>query len=140
MKQPRGINEWLADIVKSGEKLARHIEGYTLETFLKDEKTQDAAAKCVEEVGGAAYEILKLNSDFDSLHSDLRFSDAYGSRNRLSHGYYSIDYRLLWNTASKAIPLTVKAASEILAQRQAEENKDENDGGDGSGGGISGGP
>jgi uncharacterized protein with HEPN domain len=137
LKKLRGVEEWLADIVRCGEKLARHIDGWTLETFLNDEKTQDAVAKCAEEIGGAAGAILKLEPNFDAQHPNLCLADAYNSRNRLSHGYYSINYRVLWNTASKSIPVTVSAAKSVLAQLRTDENRG-NDGGDGSGG-VSGG-
>jgi uncharacterized protein with HEPN domain len=139
MKTPCGVEEWLADIVRCGEKLARHIDGWTLDTFLKDEKTRDAVSKCAEEIGGAASEILKLEPDFDTRHPDLRLAGAYASLNRLSHGYHSIDYAILWNTASKSIPATINAARAVLAQNRADE-ADKNDGGDGSGGGVGGGP
>jgi uncharacterized protein with HEPN domain len=115
----RTVDDWLADIVLWGEKLARHISGTTREQFMSDEKTQDAVAKCAEAIGVASHEILALDPDFDSKHPELQLKAAYRSRNRLSHGYYSIDLVLLWNTAAVSVPTTVEAARELIRGNHA---------------------
>ena len=117
---PRAVESWLQDIVDWGEKLARHVRGMNKFQFLADEKTQDAAAKCAEAIGMAAWEISKIEPELDAKHPDLRLSDAYSSRNRLSHGYHSIDYGILWNTVTISIPVTVAAAKNALAGRKQE--------------------
>lgn len=125
MRGGRSINNWLNDIVWWGEKLARHIEHMDEQAFLSDEKTQDAAAKCAEAIGAAAKEVLDIDPEFDRKYPTARLSSAYSSRNRLSHGYHSIDYAILWVTVSQAVPATVEAARTALAVVKP----DDNDGG-----------
>jgi uncharacterized protein with HEPN domain len=125
----RAIDDWLEDIVHWGERLARHISGMTREQFMLDEKTQDASAKCAEAIGEAAGEILRIESDFDSRNPELQLKAAYKSRNRLSHGYYSIDLWLLWNTIATSVPATLIAAKQILGTRASQSNRKQNDGG-----------
>jgi uncharacterized protein with HEPN domain len=60
---------------------------------LVSETIQDAVAKCVEAIGEAAVQIARLGLDLESRYPDLRLSDAYWARNRLSDGYHSIDHR-----------------------------------------------
>jgi uncharacterized protein with HEPN domain len=115
----RTIDEWLNDIVLWGEKLARHIQGMTREQFLSDERTQDAVSKCAEAIGVAANEILKLEAQLDTKHPGLQLQAAYKSRNRLSHGYFTIDLGLLWNTAARSVPQTVRAAKQLLQRRRS---------------------
>jgi len=111
----RSIVDWLNDIVWWGEKLARHLESMDEGAFLSDEKTQDATAKCAEAVGSAAKEVLDIDPDFDRKYPNARLAQAYSSRNRLSHGYHSIDYGILWVTVSRSIPATVDAVKIVLA-------------------------
>jgi uncharacterized protein with HEPN domain len=106
----RQPDEWLADIVAWGERLADHVDGMTFQEFAADPKTQDAASKCVESIGLAAKEVSRLNPLLDSIHPDLKLSQAYRARNKLSHGYYAIQLDILWQTAIEAIPKTVAAA------------------------------
>jgi uncharacterized protein with HEPN domain len=127
----RSVVDWLSDIVSWGERLDGHIAGMTYEEFLEDRKTQDAAAKCAEAVGMAAYELMRLAPSLEREFPDLQLSLAYKSRNRLSHGYYAVDQKIIWNTVSVSIPKTVAAAK--LARLKYEV-------GDGAGGRASRGP
>jgi hypothetical protein len=42
---------------------------------------------------------------------------AYATRNRLSHGYATVDYEVLWATAHDAVPRMVAAARVLLENR-----------------------
>ena len=128
----RSIDIWLADIVRWGERLASHLEGMTFDQFVSDQKAQDAAAKCAEAIGEAAGQILKVEPDFDSMHPGLQLRLAFRSRNRLSHGYFSIDLGLLWNTVTVSIPRTVNSAKVLLATGLPFANKTDG-GGDAAG-------
>ena len=114
MRGARSLGDCLNEIVQWGEKLARHIDGMDEPTFLADEKTQDAAAKCAEAIGSAGKEALEIDPEFDLKYPSARLTQAYASRNRLSHGYHSIDYNLLWITVSQSIPATVAAVKTAL--------------------------
>jgi uncharacterized protein with HEPN domain len=89
----------------------------TREQFIADEKTQDAVTKCAEAIGTAAGEIMKLEPQFDSANPALDLKAAYNARNRLSHGYHSIDYVVLWNTATISVPAATRAAERLLLTR-----------------------
>ncbi len=106
----RQLDDWLADIVAWGERLGSHVVGMTFQEFAADTKTQDAVSKCIESIGLAAKEVSQLNPLLDAAHPDLKLSQAYRARNKLSHGYYAIQLDILWRTATEAIPKTVVAA------------------------------
>ncbi len=114
--KPPVVEERLKEIVKWGEATARHVEGMSFGAFLDDEKTQHAVSKCAEAVGEAAKDILEADPEFDSSHSDLKLKLAARSRDRLAHGYRSVDLNVLWNTATVSIPATTTAAKTILGQ------------------------
>jgi uncharacterized protein with HEPN domain len=118
MPKTPAIEERLADIIRWGERLARHLHGMTRDQFMASEMVQDAASKCAEAVGEAAREILKIDPEFDSNHPELRLRSAMQSRHRLSHGYRSINVAILWNTATESVPRTVKAAKDILRPKR----------------------
>ena len=88
---------------------------------MADEMIQDAAAKCVEAIGEASGQIGE--PDLESHQPELRLADAYSARNRLSHGYHSIDYGVLWTTAIRSVPGTVEAARIVLAARTADSDE-----------------
>jgi uncharacterized protein with HEPN domain len=84
MATNRTVEQLLDDIIRHGERLARRLQGVSREQFLSNELIQDAASKCVEPVGGAAGELARLDPSMETRHPDLRLSDAYAARNRLS--------------------------------------------------------
>ncbi len=114
----RQLDEWLADIVAWGERLASHIAGMTFQDFAADAKTQDAVSKCIESIGLAAKEISRQAPLLDRAYPDLKLSQAYRARNKLSHGYYAIQLDILWRTAVEAIPKTVAAARDAMKEHR----------------------
>ncbi len=74
----RQLDEWLADIVAWGERLAGHVAGMTFQEFAADMKTQDAASKCIESIGLAAKEVSQRDPLLDETYPDLKLSQAYG--------------------------------------------------------------
>ena len=111
----RTIVDWLGDILAWGQRLEGHIAGMSYDGFVRDPKTQDAASKCVESIGLAANEISKLDPSLDARFPDLKLSQAYKARNKLSHGYYSVELEIVWQTVTDSIPKTIVAAKEAMA-------------------------
>lgn len=87
----------LGDIVRWGERLAVHVAGMTAEEFLEDAKTQDAVCKCLEVIGEASRGLMLADPNLETRHPGLALTRAYRARNRLTHGYDSVDYRVVWS-------------------------------------------
>jgi len=112
----RSPRERLEDIVAWGERLARHIAGETFETFMADALRQDAVCRCIEVVGEASRQLMLARPHMEAQYPALELRQAYGARNALAHGYLTVDYRLVWKTATLSIPRIVKEARRILAE------------------------
>jgi uncharacterized protein with HEPN domain len=106
----RSVADWLGDIIAWGERFAGHLDAIGYEDFLRDPKTQDAAAKCVESIGRAANEFAKLAPSLEQEFPALQLTQAYRARNKLSHGYYAVEQQIVWTTVTISIPQTVAAA------------------------------
>ena len=111
----RSVIDWLDDIIAWGERLEGHLHGISYEAFLRDTKTQDAAAKCAEAIGLAANELAKLDPSLEARFPELQLSLAYRARNKLSHGYYMVEQQIVWTTVTVSIPQTVAAARRAKA-------------------------
>jgi uncharacterized protein with HEPN domain len=57
---------------------------------------------------------MRLDSGFDKKYPDLALKAAYGMRNSLSHGYFSVDPVLVWGTVQNDIPLLKKQVVDVL--------------------------
>jgi uncharacterized protein with HEPN domain len=101
-------------IVEWGEKIPTLIGNRSYDQFVSDVAVHLAVWKCIEVVGEAAGRILQLAPDLVNRHPALPLKQAYGMRNRLTHGYKEIDLFILWNTARDFVPVMVSEARALL--------------------------
>ena len=72
--------------------------------FLNDMKTQDAVLRNFEFIGEAANNVLRTVPDFAANYPDVPWSDAYLLRNQVAHGYFKVDFKLVWRTIFNDLP------------------------------------
>jgi uncharacterized protein with HEPN domain len=113
-KAGRSVDDLLRHIIEWGERLERVTGGISWETFSSSELHRLAASKCIEAIGEAAGNLRKFHPDFVLSNPDLAFEQAYRARNRLSHGYDSIDWSVVWTTARHYVPDLVAQAKGLL--------------------------
>ena len=111
----RTADDFLRDVVERAGHAAKHIDDMTKEQFIADRRTQDAAAKCIEDIGEAANRAIKLEP---SLQTEFEGRAAYEMRNFLSHGYFNIDPSILWNAVASDLPKLKRDVENILRHRR----------------------
>ncbi|MBC8131066.1 MAG: DUF86 domain-containing protein [Rhizobiaceae bacterium] len=72
---------------------------------------QLAVAKAIEWTGELSGRIVKKWPDFVLDHPDIELKGAYLMRNRLAHGYETVDLLTMWETIS----IDINRMSERLA-------------------------
>jgi uncharacterized protein with HEPN domain len=93
----RNNSLYLKDISESIEKIIAYTKGVNYEEFANNSMVFDAVIRNFEIIGEAAKNIpdeIKLN------YPDIPWTDMIGMRNILIHGYFGIDYTIVWNTIS----------------------------------------
>ena len=73
-------------------------------TFLEDEKTQDAVVRNFEILGEAAHNVELPHAAFAAAHPGVPWALMYTMRNRVAHGYFKVDYELVWKTIHADLP------------------------------------
>jgi len=116
----RSVDDRLRDIIEWGERATSYVEGLTFEAFVASTMIQDAVLRCIEVVGEAASRLLKADPAFEQSYPELELSAAYRTRNRLIHGYGSVNLGTVWETVSDPLPRLVRGARSVLRKRGAE--------------------
>ena len=98
----RSAQQWLADIVAWGERIAKYLDGKSEADFANDTLVQDAVLRCIECIGEASRQIMKHG--YAEQFPEMKFVQAYWTRNRIAHGYYDISIERIWVTATEAVP------------------------------------
>jgi len=65
---------------------------------------QDAVLRNFEVIGEASRNIERDCPDFAAAHPDLPLSFAYEMRNALAHGYFKVDFGIVWKTIENDLP------------------------------------
>ena len=73
-------------------------------SFLANKLVQDAVIRNLEVIGEASNNIEKRFPEFVTAHPDLPLSSAYQMRNAVAHGYFKIDYEIIWKTIHNELP------------------------------------
>lgn len=70
-------------------------------TFRADRKTRDAVIRNLEVIGEAAG---KLSPQLRAANADVPWAKIAGMRNRLIHGYLTVDQDIVWSTVTLVLP------------------------------------
>ncbi len=93
--------DYIEDIVKALEKIEKFTSGMNYEEFVKDERTVDAVLRNFEVIGEAAKNVPE---DVKEQHDKLPWREMAGMRDKLIHGYATVDLQIIWKTVTSDIP------------------------------------
>jgi uncharacterized protein with HEPN domain len=71
------------------------------EEFLQDPTLKRAFVRSMEIIGEASRQIPQ---DFTARHPEIDWKGMAGMRDRLIHGYFGVDYDLVWDVVKNKLP------------------------------------
>jgi uncharacterized protein with HEPN domain len=104
IKDTLRVPDYIEHILAAIQRIRRYTHGMTESAFLENEQVQDAVLRNIEIIGEAARNIERSYPEFAAQHSDVPWEDVYLMRNRISHGYFSVDLEIVWQTIQRSIP------------------------------------
>jgi uncharacterized protein with HEPN domain len=104
MKKQLRVPDYLDHILLAVGRINAYTEDMDEVGFLHNQMVQDAVIRNIEVIGEAARNIQKHHPEFVGLHPDVPWEYMYLMRNRVSHGYFSVDLEVVWKTVELDIP------------------------------------
>lgn len=104
---------FVKDILECIGKIESYIADFSYEDFIKDERTKDAVVRNLEIIGEAANQIPK---EIQQKYPEIPWSQVVGLRHRLTHGYFVVDYRIVWNIVVNELPDLKEKMRKILEE------------------------
>lgn len=98
------VPDYLGHILQAIGRIGTYTEDLDEVGFLQNEMVQDAVIRNIEIIGEAARNVERHCADFAAKHPEVPWEDVYLMRNRVSHGYFSIDLEVVWMTIQRDIP------------------------------------
>ena len=113
----RRDRNYLEDIQEAMERIASYTSGLSFDDFMKDTKTQDAVIRNLEIIGEAT---KRISEAVRKTHDDMPWKEMAGTRDKVIHDYFGINYDIVWRVATGELP---KLSAEIQRILSAERGK-----------------
>ena len=116
---PPRLPDYLQPIALAIQRIQRYVVGLSAAAFAADDKTQDAVLRNIEVIGEAAGNVQRHHADFAAAHAQVPWAVMVGMRNRVSHGYFAVDWDLIWATVQQDLPTLSEQINALLIDQGA---------------------
>mgnify|MGYP000887743879 CR=1 FL=1 len=111
----------IAEMIEAAEQAVALVQGVDLETLAADRLRREALLWNFTVLGEAAGQI---ESSVKDRFPDVQWQQPTRLRNRVVHGYWSIDLEIIHTTATDLLPPFVEQLRRVLTTLEAEPNPD----------------
>lgn len=102
---------YLKDMLDHAREALDMIRGKEIEDLGRERMLELALTRLVEIIGEAAGRVSQEERD---KHPEIPWHEVIGMRNRLAHGYDSVDLNVLWDTVELDLPPLIAQLEKIL--------------------------
>lgn len=103
---------FLLHILEEAEFIITESHGLVLDKLMTDEVRKRAFVRSLEIIGEAS---KNLSEEFRSRHSEIKWRDIAGLRDKLIHQYFGVNWQRVWDVIQNHIPDMKKQIEKILA-------------------------
>jgi uncharacterized protein with HEPN domain len=104
---------YLVDVIEAAEHLAEMIQGCNQASFQTNDLLASAVQYRLIVIGEAC---ARLQDETLGVMANAPFPQIRGFRNRLVHGYFTIDLGIVWEVASRHVPALASEAERALQE------------------------
>ena len=106
---------YLLHILDETRFLTENLADSNLELFLRDPILQRAVVRSLEIIGEA---VKNTPHELQEKYPEIEWRKMAATRNRLIHGYFSVDFELVWDIVVNKIPALQQQIEHILSQEE----------------------
>jgi len=113
MSKPQRDKHYLADITEAIGRIISYTKDLTYEQFVNRTMVQDAVLRNLQVIGEAT---KKVSPSLCNANSDIPWREMAGTRDKIVHEYFGINYRIVWEVAHRDLPQILPQLEVILQQ------------------------
>jgi uncharacterized protein with HEPN domain len=104
---------YLRDIIDAATAIARFIKDVPRDEFMQDELRQSGVLQKLIVIGEAAG---RLSDDVKKKNPHIEWADVIGFRNIAVHAYFSVEWPIVWTTATVDVPWLLEQTRLVLEE------------------------
>jgi len=113
------VGDFIEDIINAMNKALKFVEDLSYVEFTGDDKTIFAVIRAIEIIGEA---VKNIPEDIRKKYPEVPWKGMAGMRDKVIHGYFGVDIKVVWDTVKKRIP-EVKPLFERMLKDLEEKEK-----------------
>jgi uncharacterized protein with HEPN domain len=107
--------EYLRHIVDEADYLMKATQGLDQARFLQDETLKRAFVRSLEIIGEAT---KRVPENLRQKYPHVDWRAMAGMRDRLIHGYFGVDYDIVWDVVTNKVPQLWQDVTTILRNEE----------------------
>jgi len=111
---PRTDDDRLAHMLEAARKAVHLLEGRTAAQLKSDEMRALAVTHLIEILGEAAKGVL---DETRAKAPEIPWMKMAATRDRLIHGYFSVDLDIIWQIVSHDLPPVIESLEAVLGEQ-----------------------
>ena len=98
------LDDYLEHIEQACKEALDFVGRQSFDDFKSDRRTQLAVMMNFVVIGEASVRVMAAYAAFVEAHAEIPWQQMRGMRNRMAHGYFDINFDIVWATLHDAIP------------------------------------
>ena len=109
-------HEYIHHILDEIDYILGQVKDLDYESFVRNPTIKRAFVRSLEIIGEAS---KKIPAEVRDIQTEIEWRKVSGMRDRLIHGYFGIDYDIVWDVVVNKIPELQQEIEDILRNEES---------------------